>query len=469
MTMFRARGETDNQILLVESCVGLVNQQQKLFSRQDLIRLILPLIVEQILAVTVGMADVIMVSSAGEAAVSGVSLVDMINVLILNVFAALATGGAVVSSQFLGMRRRKKACQSAGHLLLTTLVISVGMAAAVLLLREPLLRLLFGAIDPDVMRAALTYMTISAVSYPFIAVYNACAALFRSMGNSKISMYTSLWMNLLNIAGNAVFVFGFHCGVAGVALSSLLSRVTAAVFILLLLRSPHNVIHLATHRKFHFDFALVRKILHIGIPNALENSLFQLGRVLVVGIIAGFGTVQIAANAVANNLDAFGVIPGQAVSLAMITVVGRCVGARDYGQAKAYAKKLLKISYLVMAALDLAIVLCLPLILKLYNLSADTLELATVLIAIHNLSAILLWPASFTLPNALRAANDVRYTLVVALVSMAVLRILFSWILGDLLGMGAIGVWIAMVADWTFRAVCFVWRFAGGRWQQHKI
>ena len=444
-------------------------EQAKLFSNKDLSRLILPLIVEQLLAVSVGMADVIMVSSAGETAVSGVSLVDMINVLILNIFAALATGGAVVTSQRLGAGERKRACESAMQLLLITFGIAFAIMGLVLLVRGPLLRLLFGEIAPDVMQNAMTYFWISALSYPFIAVYNACAALFRSMGNSKISMYTSLTMNLLNIAGNALFVFGFQMGVAGVALSSLISRMVASVIMLILLHNPVNIVHIRLKEDFHVNPKMIRKILHIGIPNALENSLFQLGRVLVVSIIAGFGTVQIAANAVANNLDALGCIPGQALSLAMITVVGHCVGAGDYEQAKYYAKKLMKIAYIVMAALNTTIILTLPLTLQIYNLSPDTLRLATILVMIHDGCAMLVWPASFTLPNALRASNDVRFTMVIAIFSMGMFRILFSLILGKWMGLGAIGVWIAMVMDWVFRATCFTVRFARGKWQLHKI
>ena len=443
-------------------------QARPLFSGRELTALLWPLVVEQLLAVTVGMADVVMVSSAGEAAVSGVSLVDMINVLIINIFAALATGGAVVTSQLIGARKPQRACQSAWQLVWVSGLLGLAVAALALVFSKGLIRLFFGSITDDVFDACMIYLCISAVSYPFLAVYNSCAALFRSMGNSRISMQVSMGMNLFNIAGNAVGVYLLHLGVAGVALPTLISRAGACVVMLVRLRDPHLPVTLAGQRRWQPDFALIRNILHIGIPSALENSMFQLGRVLVVSIISAFGTVQIAANAVANNLDSLGCIPGQAVSLAVITVVGQCIGAGDRRQATGYAKKLVGIAYLAMIALNTVILLTLSWTLKMYNVSAETLQLSTWLVFIHDGFAMLLWPVAFVLPGALRAAGDVRFTMVVSVFSMWAFRILFSWILGSMLGWGAIGVWVAMLLDWVFRAAFFLWRFFSGRWLRHS-
>ena len=446
----------------------VLEQKGRLFSGRDLKRLIAPLIIEQILAVLVGMADVVMVSSAGEAAVSGVSLVDMVNVLLINIFAALATGGAVVASQFLGAGRRDRACQSANQLVAVTACIALAIMGLVLALKGPLLRLLFGSIDQDVMDSALLYLEISAYAYPFIACYNACAALFRSMNNSRMTMVVSAGMNILNIAGNALCIYGLGMGVAGVALPSLVSRALAAVVMLLLLSRKSSVIFIRLREIFQVDWQMIRRILYIGIPSALENSMFQLGRVLVVSIISGFGTVQIAANTVANNLDALGCIPGQAMNLAMITVVGQCVGAGDYSQAVYYTKKLLKWTYAIMALVCGGILISMPLLMGLYNLSDETRALASTLVWIHNGIAILLWPASFTLPNAMRAANDVRFTMATSIFSMWMFRILFSWIFGGMLQWGAVGVWVAMVLDWIFRTALNIWRFRSGKWQKFR-
>lgn len=438
-----------------------------MFSRQALRRLIFPLVVEQFLTVMVGMADIMMVSSAGEAAVSSVALVDLINSLILNIFAALATGGAVVASQAIGAKHQERAAHVANQLTYIVLAIALAIMGLVLLLKGPLLRLLFGQVEPDVMAGSLVYFTISAYSYPFIAVYSGGAALFRSMGNSRVTMYISLLMNGVNIAGNAIFVYGFGMGVAGVAWPSLISRALAAVIILCLLRDKRRIIYIRNLLSFRLDFPLMRSILRIGIPSSLENSVFQLGRVLLVSLISTFGTVQIAANAVANNLDYLGVIPGQAIGLAVITVVGQCVGAREWDQVRHYTKRLLQVTYLCMWSLNGALLLALPLILNVYNLSPETWQCAFTLVLIHAVGAMVLWPASFTLPNALRASGDVRMPMVVSILSMLIFRLGFSMVLGIHLEMGVMGVWIAMVIDWVVRVACFIPRVRKKLWLEH--
>ena len=434
-----------------------------MFDSKRLKKLIIPLIIEQILAVTVGMADIVMVSSTGEAAVSGVSLVDMINVLFMNLFAAMATGGAVITSQLIGHGDEDLACESAHQLQIIAVVVSVVIMLFSLIFCRGILSAVF-AVEGEVMDYASRYYYISAFSYPFLALYNANAALFRSMGNSKVSMYVALMMNIIHIGLNAVFVYIFKLSVTGVGISTLISRFSAAAVMLVLISNQSLQVHIIKGTKLHINKGMIKRILGIGIPNGLENSMFQFGRVIVVRFIAGFGTVQIAANAVANNIDSFGTIPGQAISLAMITVVGQCVGASNYDQARYYIKKLLKIAYAITIALNRALLLSLPLILKAYNLSPETLRLATILIFIHNGCAMLIWPLSFSLPNALRASNDVRYTMVVAIFSMWMFRILFSYILGDIFGFGAIGVWIAMIMDWLFRSALFIGRYIGGKW-----
>lgn len=436
-----------------------------MFSNSDLKKLIFPLLIEQLLAVMVGMADIIMVSYAGETAVSGVALVDLINVLIINIFAALGTGGAVVASQLIGARDEKKARASANQLIYVTGFIAVVIMVIVLIGRAGILNLLFGNTEAAVMQSALTYFTISAVSYPFIALYNAGAALFRAIGNSKISMETSAVMNVMNIIGNAVLVYGFKLGVAGVALSSLISRIIAAIVVMALIHNKKNVLYVDKLLHFKLDFRMIKRILSIGIPSSMENSIFQLGRLLLVSMISGFGTAQIAANAVANTLDGFAIIPGQAVGLAMITVVGRCVGAGDYEQVRFYVKKLMKIAYAIMAVLDAAIIVSLPLVLKLYNLSDEAFRYALILIIIHNGFAILLWPMSFTLPNALRAANDVKMTMFISVFSMCVFRLAFSQVFAIWMGYQIIGIWAAMVIDWIFRSGCFMLRVRKKLWK----
>lgn len=437
--------------------------RRPLFTQQELLRLVWPLLVEQLLAVTVGMADTMMVSRCGEAAISGVSLVDMVNNLVIVLFAALATGGAVVTSQYLGAREQEKADDSAGQLVLLSALLGIGAGLLSILFAAPLIRLFYGSIEADVFDAGVRYLKVTALSYPFLALYNAGAALFRSMGNSKISMQISVLMNVINVVGNAVCIFGLNMGVEGVAWPSVFSRVLAAVLILrYCCRKGQSITVTATVR---LEGGMARRILRIGIPSAFENSLFQAGRILVVSMISTFGTVQIAANAVANNLDGMGCIPGQAIGLAMITVVGRCIGAGDHEQTVAYTRRLLLWAYLTMGLFNGTILLFVRQLVGIYALSGETMALAILLVRIHDGCAILLWPVAFVLPNALRAANDVRFTMGVSVLSMAVWRIGFSYLLGVRMGYGAVGVWIAMVVDWICRTICFVTRFAGGRWK----
>lgn len=436
----------------------------RLFSNKDLKNLIIPLVLEQALAITVGMADTMMISSVGEAAVSGVSLVDMFNMLIFSVLSALATGGAVVVSQNIGAAKLSEARKSAKQLLVTVLCVSTLLAAVSILLRYGLLKMFFGNVEPDVMAAAVTYLTISAISFPFLGIYNSCAALFRSMGKTAITFKVSVIGNLINVLGNAICIFGLHMGVAGVAIPSLLSRMVMGMILYFLLKKPVYEIYFEKE-KFQIDWANIKKILYIGIPSGIENGVFQLGRVMVVSIISGFGTIQIAANGVANSLDNIGSLVGQAMNLAMIAVIGRCVGADDQDQIKYYLKKLLIIAYILTAAINIPVLLNLNPILSIYGLSAETTQLACTLVLIHNGLAMVLWPLSFTLPNMLRACNDVRYPMTVSMFSMFLFRVGFSYILGVRFGMGAIGVWAAMIIDWIFRIICFVARYFHGDWK----
>ena len=438
-----------------------------MFSKQALRRLIIPLIIEQFLSVMVGMADIMMVSAAGETAVSSVALVDLINVLIINVFSALATGGAVVCAQSIGAQELDRANRAANQLMYIVTAAALVIMALVLLLHRWLLGLLFGQVEPAVMEGAVTYFVISAWSYPFIALYNGCAALLRAMGNSRASMYVSALMNVLNVIGNAVLVYGFHMGVAGVALPSLFSRAVAAAVMLALLHSGRGLVRIHGLLRFRFEPPTMAKILRIGIPNGLENSFFQLGRVVLVSLISTFGTAQTAANAVANNIDNFGVIPGQALGLALITVVGQCVGAQEWEQVRFYTKKLVKFTYLCTWGLNAVLLLGLPLILSLYSLTPEAHWYAAVLIWIHNGCAMLFWPLAFTMPNALRAADDVRVPMAVSIVSMVTVRVGGSYLLGLHFGLGAIGVWIAMVGDWIVRVICFVLRARKKLWLEH--
>lgn len=439
-----------------------------IYSNRALKRLLLPLVIEQVLVMLVGMVDTVMVASAGEAAVSGVALVDMVNYLIITVMAALTTGGSVIISQYAGSRQPEQAERSAGQLMTATLLLSAAILAVCLLGRDAILRLFFGSVEADVMAAAQTYFMITACSFPFLGIYDAGAALYRVMGKTSVTMYVSLAMNVINVIGDFIGVSVLHAGVAGVAVPTLLSRAFAAVVMSRLAFRRQNSIPLYWHHILMWDTPVVRRILCIAVPNGVENGLFALGKVLVTSIVAGFGTVQIAANGVANSVDQIAVIVVNAVNLAMVPVVGQCVGASDYTQAAHYTKKLMKISYISTAVLGLAVCVLLPVLLPLYGLSAHTLRLAALLIALHNALALLLHPTSFNLANSLRAAGDARFTMIVGICSMIVFRLGSALLFGKLLGLRIVGVWIAMGMDWLARSIAFSIRYKNGKWKEKR-
>ena len=435
------------------------------FSNQALKQLLIPLVIEQILAMLVGMTDTLMVSSAGEAAVSGVALVDMVNYLMITILTAVATGGAVIVSQYLGSRQSDNAEKSAGQLVMISAVISLAIMAICLVFSRQLLQLLFGTVEADVMQAAMTYFLITACSFPMLGIYNASAALFRSAGKTDVTMYISLMMNTVNIIGDFIGVQLLGAGVAGVAVPTLISRGLAAVVITALAFRERNRIVLRWKNIVCWDAPLLGRILRIAVPNGIENGLFALGRVLVTSIVSQFGTVQIAANGVANSIDQIAIVVVNAVNLAIITVVGQCIGAGEPDQAQFYTKKLMKLSYLSTGILGVVVCAALPLILRVYQLSESTMWYAAVLIVMHNILAFALHPTSFNLANSLRAAGDVRFTMYTGILSMLIFRLGSAVLFGILLNLGIIGVWIAMGMDWLARSVAFSVRYAGGKWR----
>ena len=451
---------------------GTIPDERKIFSNHDLKILIVPLFLEQLLEVLVGVSDTFMVSYAGEAAVSGVSLVNMFNTVFIFLFSALAAGGAVVVSQYIGSRDEKNGDLSAGQLIMIAAVFSAAVTVFSLALNRQILRLLFGEVDPDVMEACVTYLQISAYSYPAIAIYNAGAAVCRSMGKTGVTMNISLAANGINIAGNAVGVFVLHAGVAGVAYPSLIARTFSAVIVLFLCfrkkRFPHGV-RLAWNTIFRWESSMVKRILGIAVPNGIENGLFQLTKVALSSITALFGTVQIAANGVAQSFWSVAALMGTALGLAFVTVIGQCMGAGDTEAAEYYMKKLLRITLLASILWNILILAVTPLVLKGYALSDETADLVAVLVIIHNIFNALFYPLSGALANGLRAAGDVRYTMYVSVFSTIGCRVVFSILFGIFLDLGVIGIAFAMCLDWMIRAMFFWIRFRRGKWKEFRV
>jgi putative MATE family efflux protein len=435
-----------------------------------LFRLIWPLIIEQVLAVTMGVADTVMISSVGEYAVSAVNIVDNINNLLIIAFIALATGGAVVVSQYIGRRDYRNAGEAAKQLIYAVSIISLLILVFAFFFRRSIIRIIYGNMDAEVLESAAVYMLITSLSYPFLAIYNANAALFRAVGNSKVTMRIALLVNLLNIGGNAFLIFVLHWGVLGAAFSTLLSRVLAGLITLILLCRGHGrPIRLEGLRKFRFHRPMLRSILNVGIPSGMESSMFMVGRLLTQRIFPVFGTAAMAGNAVAGVVNSFSFMPGSACGMALLTIVGQCVGAGDYGAAKKQCARIMKITYAITAGLSLFIWVFRGPLIGIFSLSREAYEFGSIFLQIHCVSMILAWPLSFALPNALRAAGDARYVMVVATVSMWILRVSMSYIFTFTLGLGPLGVWLAMGCDFIGRGSFYLGRWLRGRWQEKRV
>lgn len=446
-----------------------MDEQTELFSNKALKEMIVPLFLEQLLVMLVGLADTLVVSYAGEAAVSGVSLVNQFNTIFIYLFTALASGGAVVISQYIGRKALDAAGESASQLLLFSVIFSALVSALVLIGNEGMLRLMFGKVESDVMQACITYLRISAYSYPALAVYNAGAALFRSMGKNSVTMYLSVASNIINVIGNLIGVFVLHAGVAGVAWPSLIARTFSAVVITALCFRRKNDVFYAGRWIFQWNGELMRHILRIAIPNGLENGVFQLVKVALSSIVALFGTYQIAANGVAQSIWSLAALAGVAMGPVFITVIGQCMGNRDTQAAEVYFKKLTKITLLLSSVWNLLIFLLTPLFMRFYALEPDTKQLVIWLVLTHNLFNAIAYPFSGALSSGLRAAGDVKFTMYVSVISTIVVRLLLSWLLGVVLQMGVIGIAIAMVSDWIIRAIIFFWRQKSGKWKTFQV
>lgn len=440
-----------------------------LFSNRDLRNLIIPIVIDQFLQAAVGIADSVMVASVGEAAVSGVSLIDMVIILMIFTSMAFSTGGAVVAGQYLGKQQEDMACRVANELVLFTCKAFLAITLLGYIGKDLIIGGLFGEIEADVAYNCEVYLLIVFASIPMIALYNAGAAILRAMGDASVVMKASLLMNGINVGGNALFIYGFHFGIEGVAIPTLVSRLAACIMVLILLCDQKRRIHIVRPFSVRTNSYFLKKILYIGIPNAIENGMFQLGKLLVLSMIARFGTAAIAANAVASSLERFVVLPGNSIGLGLQTVCAQCMGQGDHKQVDYYTRKLVKWTYIMMAAVNLSVLLLLPLILMIYGLSAEASGYVRQIMIYHTFCTIAIWPLTFSLPYMLRAVGDVHFTLFWSVVSMWVFRIGSAWLLGVKLGWGVFGVWVAMTIDWLFRSVCFVSRYISGKWKHPSL
>ena len=444
--------------------------KEMMFTNRQLVALMWPLLLEQLLAITVGLADSLMVATVGDAAISAVSLVDSISNLMIYIFSAMATGGAAVAGQYIGQRQKEDACNAGQQLIALLGAVSIFFVALLYLFRTQILTVMFGHIEPDVMAATNTYYLYVMASIPGIALYNGGAALFRTMGHSDVSLKVSLLMNSINVIGNAVLIFGFGMDVAGVAIPTLVSRTVAAVVILSLLFNRDLMLHLSDIRGFHLNMRLMKNIFYIGVPSGVENGMFQLGRLVLFSLISTFGTASMVANAIGNTIANFNCFAGQAINLGLAAVVSQCVGAGEFDQARAYMKKIVKWTYGIMAVVNLTIIALLPLIMRVYNVSPEAEKLAVTVSLIHGISSIFLWIPAFTIPSFLRAAGDAQFTMLASMTTMWLVRVLLAYVLGRYLGYGVVGVWFAhAILDWLVRGSVFILRYRSGKWESMGI
>ncbi len=440
-----------------------------LFDRRQLFKLLWPLVVEQLLTVLVGVIDVFMVAYVGEATVAGVSLVDSVNYLFIQVLFALTAGGTVVCAQFVGAQDLSDVGRSCANLMLVT-VSGMTVVSLVLVLGGPqILSAIFGSVSEDIMENALIYLNFTASSLPFMALFYSVAAAFRANGETRLSMTASLLMNFINVVGNAVCIFGLHMGVVGVALPTLLSRIAASAFMLWLFQRPTNKVRFTSLRQFKPDWQIVKRILSIGVPGGVESGLFNVGKVLLQSLVSTLGTASIAAYAVASSLVTFLYLPGNALGVGLMTIVGQCEGMGDRAQGRRYAKKLLGLNYVMVAFVGAALAFGIGFWIGLYNLSPEASALAAQLVVAHSI-AMAIWPPAFLLPSYFRSVNRATFPLVVAIATMVVVRVGLAYLFVGYFGLGLIWVWYAMFADWAVRLVVFLIAFHRmGRAPMHAV
>lgn len=439
------------------------------FSNIQLKDMILPLFMEQFLVMLVGIADTFVVSYAGEAAVSGVSLVNSFNTIFIYLFTALASGGAVVVSQYLGRKDKERASQTISQLLTVSTLFSFVIMILVVLFNRWLLQALFGRVDSKVMAACVTYLRISAYSYPFMAVYNAGAALYRSIGKTSTTMYISIVSNLINVIGNCIGVFFLNAGVAGVAWPSLVARIfSAAAITVLCFRNSHEIGY-SMKWIFSWNTRLQKSILGIAIPNGLESGIFQFVKVALSSVVALFGTYQIAANGIAQSFWSVAALVCVTMGPIFITVIGQCMGSGDVRQAEYYFKKLMKITLIFAILWNVFVFALMPFVVKGYAINNETKHLVILLVLIHNIFSAIAFPFADPLGKGLRAAGDIKFTTIVSIITTVGVRLVFSLLFAIVLDMGVTGIAWAMCLDWVIRGIIFWIRFKSGKWKDFKV
>ena len=444
-------------------------KQQHMFTNRMIRSLLIPVVLEQLLNSIMGTADTMMVSNVGSAAISAVSLVDSINILVIQAFSALAAGGAIVCAQYIGQQNQERANESARQVLFIITLISIVVSAICLGFKKPLLRLIFGSVEADVMRASEIYFFYTALSFPFIALYDAAASIFRAQDNTKGPMTISMISNIMNIVGNAIMIWGFHMGVAGAAIATLISRIFCALVVLIQLRRDRQPIVVRDYLKIRPDWPMIGRILGIGIPSGVENSMFQLGKLAIQSTVSTLGTVAIAAQAMTNILENLNGIAGIGVGVGLMTIVGQCMGANRKDEAVYYIKKLSVIAEVTIIVSCLLVFILTRPVTMLGGMEKTSADMCWHMVMWITIVKPIMWVSAFVPAYGLRAAGDVKFSMISSCAVMWLCRFCLSVLIIRGLGFGPMGVWIGMFADWTVRAVLFTWRFHSRKWLEHKV
>ncbi|MCI5760081.1 MAG: MATE family efflux transporter [Eubacterium sp.] len=446
-----------------------INWNNLTFTRAELWKLLYPLMLEQLLTSFMGMADTMMVTRAGSEAISAVSLVDSINILVIQILSAMAAGGTIICSQYIGHKDFKKCNAAARQVVLTVLMISIPLALLCLILRRPLLRLVFGSVDPAVMKNGVTYFFYTSISFPFLALFESGAAFYRAGGNSRFPMTLSVISNCLNIFGNAVLIFGFDMGVAGAAISTLLSRIFSAVVIFCFLRKPRQPIVIDHYLRIRPDFRMIQKVLSIGVPSGIENGMFQFGKLAIQSSVSTLGTINIAANAMMIILENLNGIGGIGIGIGLMTVVGQCIGAGRVEEAKYYIVKISMIAeVVVLVSCAIVFVIAKP-VMWLAGMDPEAADICFNMLIYVSIVKPIVWIPAFIPAYGMRSAGDVKFSMIASSITMWCCRVLVTTVLIRVLGFGPIAVWIGMSLDWLVRGIVYSLRYRSGKWLNHTV
>ena len=403
--------------------------QTLLFDNRKLAALLIPLALDQLLNSFMGSVDTFVVSNLGSAAISAVSLVDSINMLIVQAFFALASGGTVVCSHYLGLRNREHANGAARQLVFITLFMSVVITVLCLIFNHQILRVIFGEVEPEVMEKARQYFFISAVSYPFIALYDDGASILRAQENSRFPMMISVAANGVNLALNLLFVWKLHLGVPGSAFATLLARIFSMIVVMIRLRRKDLEIVLKDYLSIRPDWRVIRRILNIGIPSGVENGMFQFGKLAIQSTVSLMGTAAIAAQGMTNIIENLNGILALGVGVGLMTIVGETLGAGRKEEAVYYVKKLCIISEVIIIASCLVMYAFVRPITYFGGMEPESAKMCIYMVTWITVVKPVVWVMSFIPAYGFRAAGDVKFTMIVSVVSMWVCRVTFVIIL----------------------------------------